>query len=132
MRLLLPALLAGLLCNMQPAFAQALPDAVRAAGITSAQWQQAQFVIRTQASTLGLHENVIRTLAVEVFQAQPGQPIERCIALIQEGSARLPQVMAAAQALEPGNDPTLASLKAHAVEAAQAGRLREALTLQDQ
>lgn len=114
-----------------PTLAQ-IPPQLRSAGVTETQWAQAQGVIRAQATSLNLREEALRTLAVEIFEAQPGQSFQTYIELIREGASLLPQALAAARALNPRGDATLADLQSRAVAAAEAGRLREALALQDQ
>lgn len=114
-----------------PAHAQ-LPPELRSAGITEADWRVAQEAIRREARLRGQREAVVRTLAIEIFQAQPGQSFERYVALIEAGAQRLPAALAAAQALDPGNDPDLQRLKDRAVRAAEEGRLQEALRAQDE
>lgn len=131
MRLVL-ALVFGLALLVAPASAQPLPASLRSAGVTEAQWRQAQSVIRAQAASLSLREEAVRTLAVEIFEGQPGQSFDTYIELIRDGAQRLPQIVAAARALDPRGDATLADLQRRAVAAAEAGRLREALALQDE
>ena len=114
------------------AYAQALPPGLRSAGVNEAQWSQAQGVIRSQATALNLREDAVRTLAVEIFEAQPNQSFETYLGLIREGAARLPEALAAARALNPRGDAALTDLQRRAVAAAEAGRLREALALQDE
>lgn len=132
MRLLAIACALAAALAMQTAVAQPLPASLRSAGITDAQWTQAQGVIRSQAATLNLREDAIRTLAVEIFEGQPDLSFDACLDLIREGAQRLPQLVATARALDPGGDARLADLQRRAVAAAEAGRLREALALQDQ
>ncbi|MGD9966793.1 MAG: hypothetical protein AB7T59_09755 [Hyphomonadaceae bacterium] len=131
MRLFLALVFATLL-TVSPALAQPLPDSLRAAGVTQAQWRQAQGVIRSQARSLDLRERAVRSLAVDIFEGHPDLSFEACLELIREGAARLPELVAAARALNPDGDPLLADLKRRAIAAAGAGRLREALSLQDQ
>ncbi|MGD9981115.1 MAG: hypothetical protein AB7H66_01780 [Hyphomonadaceae bacterium] len=131
MRLVLALAISLVLCA-SPALAQPLPASLRSAGVTEAQWGQAQGVIRVQAASLRLREEAVRTLAVEIFEGQPGQSFETYIELIRDGAARLPQIIAAARALDPRGDAALSDLQRRAVAAAEAGRLREALALQDE
>ena len=121
------------------AMAQALPAGVARAPATLAEWRQqldANQSLRAQVSALarrtGVSEAVARNLAIDVFGAQPGQPAETYLQLAEAGLARLPQTIAAAQALDPVNNPALADLKVRAIAAAQAGRLAEATQLLDQ
>jgi tetratricopeptide (TPR) repeat protein len=114
------------------AFAQELPDSVRAAGVTEVEWGQAQGVIRSQAAILNLREDAVRTLAIEIFEGQPNLSFEACLDLIRGGAERLPRLVATARALNPRGDATLADLQTRAVAAAEEGRLREALALQDE
>jgi tetratricopeptide (TPR) repeat protein len=131
MRLL--AIMAVLMAALavQTAAAQSLPASLRSAGITEAQWSQAQGLIRAQATTLNLREEAVRTLAIEIFEGQPDLSYDACLDLIREGAQRLPQLVATARALDPGGDGALADLQRRAVAAAEEGRLREALALQD-
>ncbi|MGD9981606.1 MAG: hypothetical protein AB7H66_05060 [Hyphomonadaceae bacterium] len=131
MRLFL-ALVFGAVLAISPALAQPLPDSLRAAGITQAQWRQAQGVIRAQARTLDLRERAVRALAVDIFAGNPDLSFDACLELIRDGAERLPQLIAAARALDPHGDPMLANLRRRAIAAASAGRLREALSLQDE
>jgi hypothetical protein len=127
----LAILAAVFVLNATPAFAQ-LPSQLRSAGITEAEWRVARETIEREARLRGQREAVLQTLAIEIFQAQPGQPFETYVALIEAGAERLPQALAAAQALDPGRDPSLRRLKARAVGAARDGRLQEALRAQDE
>ncbi|MGD9965575.1 MAG: hypothetical protein AB7T59_03580 [Hyphomonadaceae bacterium] len=126
------ALLVGLALCATPALAQPLPASLRSAGVTEVQWRQAQGVIRAQATSLSLREEAVRTLAVEIFEGQPDLSFEACLDLIREGARRLPELVATARALDPGGDPVLADLQDRAVTAAEAGRLNDAQTLQDE
>ncbi|HRP12127.1 MAG TPA: tetratricopeptide repeat protein [Terricaulis sp.] len=114
-----------------PALAQ-VPPSLRSAGVTEAQWSQAQALISAQARTLNQREAALRTLAIEIFEGEPSLGFETYLELIREGAARLPQALAAARALNPRGDARLEDLRARAVSAAEQGRLREALALQDE
>lgn len=122
---------AVLVLSVTPVHAQ-LPAQLRSAGISEAEWQLARDTIQREARQRGQREAVIQTLAIEIFSAQPGQSFETYVALIEAGAARLPQALAAAQALDPGRDPRLRRLRERAVQAARQGRLQEALQAQDE
>jgi tetratricopeptide (TPR) repeat protein len=123
----------------QPERGAGLPDWARSSALTAEQQTELQRRLNAQAGRIralaqevGLRDDVIRTLAIDIFGASPALTPVQYAQAVEEGARRLPETIAAARALNPGGDPVLQGLQARAVAAAEAGRLAEALTLQDE
>ncbi len=112
--------------------ADPLPATMASAGVTQHEWDAVHAEVQNQVRLRGYSEQVVTQLATEVLQAQPGQSIQTYVSLVRSGASRLIEMQTALRALNPGDNTQLVALRARAVEAADAGRLRDALALQDE
>jgi tetratricopeptide (TPR) repeat protein len=126
MRLLLLALLAASLCGAQPAFAQALPDTVRSAGVTVAQWRAVQAEVRRAAAARGASERALAAVAQRVsanYVVNGRVDLDQVLASIDERAQQVAELQGQLAAMQQADDPAVAALLSQARAAIEAGDL---------
>jgi hypothetical protein len=119
-------LVAGLFANPAAAFAQSLPDTVRSAGVTVAQWQAVQAEVRRVATAQGVSERALAAVAermgVELVQGG-GIDLNQLLGLIDSRAALIRELQEHLTVLERSDDPATAVLLRQARAAIESGDL---------
>ena len=120
------------------AYPQPLPDTIASSTLTRAQADELgrrlgvlQGRFAALARETDLRALAVRNIAVEIFGAQPDLDFESYANLVAAGARELQAYVAQARS-RTETDPTLAGLRARALEAAEDGRLTEARALYDE
>ncbi|OQW61126.1 MAG: hypothetical protein A4S17_01860 [Proteobacteria bacterium HN_bin10] len=126
MRLLLSALFAGVLCSAQPASAQALPDNVRAAGVTVAQWRAVQDEVQRAAAARGASERALAAVAERVsanLVVNGRFDLDQVLVSIDERAQQVAELQSQLTAMQQADDPAVAALLSQARAAIEVGDL---------
>lgn len=118
------ASLAALLVLPAQALAQALPDTVRAAGVTVAQWQAVQAEVRRVAAERGASESALQAVAVRVSAnlVQNGHvDIDRLLQSLDDRAQQIVDLQG--QLATMIDDPAVAQLRRQAGAAIDSGDL---------
>lgn len=108
------------------AHAQRLPDSVRAAGVTVAQWSVVQEEVRRAASARGASERALAAVAERVganLVVNGRVDLDRLLASIDERAQQIAELQRQIEGLQQADDPTIADLLARASDAIEAGDL---------
>lgn len=114
------------------ASAQALPDSVRAAGVTEAEWRQVQDEVRRAAAARGASERALAALAARVganLVVNGRVDIDQVVATIDDRAQQLVELRAQLTAMQSADDPAIAAILEQAAEAYEAGDLARFDTL---
>jgi hypothetical protein len=117
---------ATLLGAPPPALGQALPDSVRAAGVTVAQWQAVQEEVRRAAAARGASERALAAVAERVsanLVVNGRVDLDQVLASIDERAQQLAELQSQLAAMQRADDPTVAALLSQARAAIEAGDL---------
>jgi len=133
MRLLAIAVLVLAALAAAPAFAQPLPDALRSAGVTQAQWDVVRAEARVQAERARISEASLLAAAeaASVNLAASGRfdpfALQQAIfEALAEQAERIADLQRRLEVLTGDPDPSIAAMFAQARAALEAGRLAEA------
>lgn len=115
------------ICASTSALAQALPDNVRSAGVTVAQWQEVQSEVRRAAAARGASERALAAVAarVSVNLIQGGRiDLDLLLRSIDERAQQVAQLQGQLSVLERADDPEITQLLAQARVALDVGDLQ--------
>jgi tetratricopeptide (TPR) repeat protein len=120
------ALLGAALCASPSAFANALPDNLRAAGVTVAEWDAVQAEVRRAAAARGASERALAAVAERVsanLVVNGRVDIAQVLASIDERAQQVAELQTQLAAMQAADDPAVAALLAQARAAIEAGDL---------
>lgn len=116
----------SVLTYVSPSRAQPLPDAVRSAGVTVAQWQEVQAEVRRAAAARGASERALAAVAGRMganLVIDGRIDLEDLLNSIDERAEQVAELQARIAAMEAGDDPAVAGLLNEARQAIERGDL---------
>ena len=120
------AVFVAALCAAPAAFAQALPDSVRAAGVTVADWEALQAEVRRAAAARGVSERTLAAVAERVsanLVVNGRIDLDQVLASIDERAQQVAELQSQLAAMQQADDPAVAALLSQARAAIEAGDL---------
>jgi hypothetical protein len=125
-KLIVAGVILAALAGGPHAYAQALPDTVRNAGVTVAQWSAVQAEVRRAAAARGASERALAAVAARVSAnlVQNGRiDFDALLASIDDRATQVAELQTQLAAMQAAADPTVAKLLADARAAIDAGDL---------
>ena len=127
MRLLIhAAIVIAALWGSPLAFAQTLPDSVRAAGVTVAQWRAVQEEVSRAAAARGASERALAAVAERVsanLVVNGRIDLDLLLTSIDERAQQVAELQSQLAAMQRADDPTVAALLSQARASIEAGDL---------